>query len=88
MTPPHPIQAVYAAADVIRRFSFHPATPETGPIHDEARLRHRELACWITDVIPESREASLALTALQESMMWCNAAIAYRTPSIPTSKEI
>jgi hypothetical protein len=60
------------------RFSFHPATPETGPRHDEARAQHRALAYWIQDALPDCREKSLAMTALQESMMWCNAAIAYR----------
>lgn len=64
--------------EVSTRFEFHPATPATGPRHDAVRMQHRELAAWIEDHVPASREQSLALTALQESMMWCNAAIAYR----------
>lgn len=66
-------------SDVEQRFSFHPATPVTGPVHDAVRLHHRELAEWIEQEIPDSRERSLALTSLQTSMMWCNAAVAYRS---------
>ena len=59
------------------RFAFHPATEETGPKHDEVR-RH----CLIlagTLIAPECREQSLAITALEEAMMWANAAIARRS---------
>lgn len=67
------------STEVLRRFSYHPAkTTKTQLTHDMVRLHHRELAAWIEDVMPNSREKALALTALQESMMWCNAAVAYR----------
>lgn len=65
------------SAEIGRRFEFHLATSRTGPLHQEVRLRHRQLAQFIEEGIPESRERALALTALQESM-WCNAAVAYR----------
>lgn len=65
-------------AEVAQRFEFHPATEVTGMWHDAVRVKHRELALWIADNLPESRERALALTALQESMMWCNATVAYR----------
>lgn len=65
--------------EIATRFSFHPATEFTGPVHDEVRAEHRELAAWIEHMLPDCRERSLALTALQESMMWCNAAVAYRS---------
>jgi type I restriction-modification system DNA methylase subunit len=65
--------------EIYKRFNFHPATEVTGPQHDEVRRQHRELAEFIITNVPYSREQSLALTALQESMMWCNAAVAYRT---------
>jgi hypothetical protein len=66
-------------AEVVNRFVFHPAAGVTGVLHENVRFRHRELALWILTAVPDCRERSLALTALQESMMWCNAAIAYRT---------
>lgn len=58
------------------RFTFHPATEKTGPLHDEVRLRHLDLAYWVLHNVPDSREQSLALTALQQSMMWANGAVA------------
>lgn len=64
--------------EVEQRFTFHPATDVTGPLHDAVRLHHRALAQFIEGSLPASRERSLALTALQESQMWCNAAVAYR----------
>lgn len=64
--------------EITERFSFHPGTDVTGPLHDAVRQQHLNLAFWLLEILPESREQSLALTALQESMMWSNAAIAYR----------
>ena len=66
--------------EVANRFSFHPATPATGAKHDECRDMHLAMARWINDSVPPGRHQSLALTALQESMMWSNAAIACDTP--------
>lgn len=69
--------------EIEERFSFHPGTDVTGPKHDEVRTRLRLLALWVLDDVPQSRERSLALTALQEAMMWCNAAIAIHTEREP-----
>lgn len=68
-------------SEIENRFSYHPATAQTGPIHDAVRQQHLNLAYWLLEILPESREQSLALTALQESMMWANAAVAYRSVS-------
>ena len=57
-------------------FGYHPATPETGPMHDEVRERFKALVHWLADFTPPSREQSLMFTALQEAQMWANAAIA------------
>lgn len=69
--------------EIFERFSFHPGTAVTGPKHDEVRAKMRVIALWVVDDIPASRERSLALTALQEAMMWCNAAIAIHTVEEP-----
>lgn len=69
--------------EIAERFSFHPGTKITGPKHDEVRAKLRGLALWVLDDIPDSRERSLALTALQEAMMWCNAAVAIHTEPEP-----
>jgi len=67
--------------DVQNRFQFHPATPVTGPLHDGIRTAHATLADYIMVNVPAGRHQSLALTALQESMMWSNAGIACDTPA-------
>lgn len=62
-------------------FSFHPATDETGPKHGDVRTFCRELANHLIDLVPPSRELSLALTSLEETMMWANAGIARWAPA-------
>ena len=64
--------------DIRRRFDFHPANQDTGPLHTEVRAAHRQLAEWVVDSIPDSPERDVALEHLQSAMMWCNAAVAYR----------
>lgn len=63
-------------SDIISRFSFHPATENTGPKHDRVRTICEILAHNLNDLLPEGREKSLAITHLEEVMMWSNAAIA------------
>jgi hypothetical protein len=67
-----------ATNEVTQRFEFHKADDITGPRHDEIRLEFKAVAAFIDETLPDCREKALALTALQESMMWCNAAVAYR----------
>jgi hypothetical protein len=65
---------------VLDRFAFHPATEVTGPIHDGIRELFAETAKEVMGRVPRGRHQSLALTALQEAMMWCNAAVACDHP--------
>ncbi len=58
------------------RFGFHPATDETRALHEEIRATFIDTAKYLNDTLPDSREKSCALTALQEAAMWSNAAIA------------
>lgn len=75
-------------ADIENRFGYHPATPITGPVHDEIRSRFRATAHYLDGLLPPGRHKALALTALQEAMMWANAAIACDTPPpVPVSTE-
>jgi hypothetical protein len=55
--------------ELTTRFTFHPA------VGDQAG----ELAVLISELSPESREQSLAITACEEASMWANAAIARRS---------
>lgn len=63
--------------DIDNRFKFHPAdTPEKQEAHERVRSYCRELAQTLNAELPEGREKSLAITHLEETMMWSNAAIA------------
>lgn len=63
-------------ADLSNRFTFHPADDVTGMMHGEVRDRCYALAVTLVGMLPDSRETALAITKLEESMMWANAAIA------------
>lgn len=60
-------------------FTFHPASPEQQQIYAEIRTKHLELAEYLVNTLPISRELSLALTSLEQSMFNANAAIARNT---------
>jgi hypothetical protein len=63
--------------DLANRFSYHkPGTGEVIQDHSRIRTECFVLATSLNDMLPESREKSLAITHLEEVMMWANAAIA------------
>lgn len=67
---------------IISDFGYHKATEVTGPIHQQLRAKYTELALWIQANTPYSRDQSLALTALKESAMWANSAVAMTAPLV------
>lgn len=72
-----------AAADITHRFAYHAPRDElVKQAHELIRNACGDLAHLIDDheLIPEGREKSLAITHLEETMMWANAAIARRRP--------
>jgi hypothetical protein len=62
--------------DLEKRFNAHPAGEDKARLHNEVRDECRLLAYTLKKRMPPSREASLALTKLEEAMFWANAAIA------------
>lgn len=62
--------------EIDRRFSYHPPPPNRAALHEDLRGAFRELAHVLNETLPEGREKALALTQLQDSLMWTNAAIA------------
>jgi queuine/archaeosine tRNA-ribosyltransferase len=64
------------ANEIEKRFTYHP--PKEGQPEKYTHIRNlaRDLAYTIDQLCPDSREKSLALTKLEESVMWANAAIA------------
>lgn len=62
-----------------KRFTYHPPRPEQVEYYDTIRAKGKDLAIAIAVRCPKSRELSLALTKIEEAIMWANAAIARRT---------
>jgi len=66
--------------DLHNIFTYH------APIGDQAeryivlRAMARDFALLINTTCPDSREKSLAITNLQQAMMWANASIAINEP--------
>lgn len=57
-------------------FMYH--SPKDGQTekYEEIRAKGKELAYLIDSICPNSREKSLAMTKLEESVMWANSSIA------------
>lgn len=57
-------------------FTYHPPFGTQGVRYGEIRTAAKTLAYLFEFHCPNSRERSLAMTKLEESVMWANAAIA------------
>jgi hypothetical protein len=63
--------------EIDRRFTYYPPKPGQPERYKAIRDWARDFATAFEDhSVPDSREKSLALTALEECVMWANAAIA------------
>lgn len=63
--------------DLDNRFTYHkPKDNTTIRAHERIRLGVGAVARLIDANVPDGREKSLAITALEEAMMWANAGIA------------
>ena len=60
------------------RFTYHAPKADQPSRYVQLRDNARMLAELIQMLTPKSREQSLALTSLEEAVMWANAAIARR----------
>lgn len=64
-------------SDIDHRFTYHPSnTPDAITRHETVRGGARAFAELVTQHTPEGREQSLAITAIEEALMWANAGIA------------
>jgi hypothetical protein len=63
-------------ADWKNRFTYHAPEPSQITRYQEIRDRAFDLAKLIAEDCPPSREKSLAITHLEETVMWANASIA------------
>ena len=65
--------------ELITRFTYHAPKDDQPQRYEALRNKAYELAVMIVAVCPDSREESLAITKLEEAIMWANAAIARRS---------
>ena len=59
-----------------KAFTYHAPKNDQPARYERIRNEARSLAYTIEQLTPKSREQSLALTNLEQSVMWANAAIA------------
>lgn len=57
-------------------FTYHAPKPGQPEKYQAIREKAKELAYLIEELVPSSREKSLAMTKLEECSMWANAGIA------------
>jgi hypothetical protein len=56
-------------------FAYHRPSTEVQVLMTALRVRFIDLVTWMDAAIPESRQKSLAVTALEESAMWAMKAL-------------
>jgi len=62
-------------------FTYHAPTSDKQKKYERLRDMAKDLALAIADECPDSRERSLAITQVEQSVMWANASIA-RAPDL------
>lgn len=65
-----------APEDLENRFTYHSPKDDQPDRYDHIRRAGRSLAELVDSYCPDSREKSLAITHIEEAVMWANAAIA------------
>lgn len=73
-------------ADLENRFTYHKPLPGQPEAYVAIRTQALELAKLMSDLVPESRELSLAITRVEEAVMWANAGIARHEPPVAASE--
>ena len=64
------------AADLSSRFTYHPPKDGQAERYQKIRDAAHGFAQLLNAECPESREKSLAVTHLEDAVMWANASIA------------
>ena len=62
--------------ELTNRFTYHAPTEGQPALYQAIRNQAHDLGQFIDQNAPDSREKSLAFTALEECVMWANASIA------------
>lgn len=64
-----------ANRELENKFKYHAPKPGQPEKYEAIREKAKELAYLIGELVPDSREKSLAMTKLEECSMWANAGI-------------
>jgi hypothetical protein len=70
-------------ADLDKRFTYHAPDAAKIELHNTVRNMAKAAADAFNAVVPEGREKALAITKLEEAMMWGNAGIARHVAAAP-----
>jgi hypothetical protein len=62
--------------ELTKRFTYHPPKGDQATRYELIRDAAKDFAAVIDDHAPDSREKSLAMTHLEQAVMWANAGIA------------
>ncbi len=74
---PEGLERLLMPPELLGRFAYHaPSCDLVRQRHETIRSRCRDLALLLHNVLPNSREQSIAITKLEEVMFWANEAIA------------
>lgn len=61
---------------VEKAFTYHPPKDDQPQRYEKIRATAKAFGLMLVEIVPNSREKSLAMTKLEEAVMWANAAIA------------
>lgn len=75
-------------AELTHRFTYHAPTPEQQVVYAEIRERALIFALRLSELVPNSRELSTALTKLDEVVMFANAGIARNVVADPAADTV
>lgn len=73
------LESMMNVNEIQKNFSYHAPKPGQPEKYTVIRDHAKGLAFLINDNCPDSREKSLAMTKLEECVMWANASIARNT---------
>ena len=62
--------------EIEKNYTYHAPKDDQPERYEKIRFKAKMLAAYINENCPESREKSLAMTKLEEAVMWANASIA------------
>lgn len=65
--------------EIEKRFTYHAPKNNQGVIYTNIRDKVKEVALFLNENCPDSREKSIAFTKLEEVIFWSNASIARNT---------